>query len=345
MLKVFIVGGFDEDESSKYTEDSMREFGQALGVELARQGHMIVSGCRSDFDHTVAKAFKEELGDDFTEDRLVSYILIGEEPRYDFGRKISSRLTSWDPGENFQFIPEPIQMADVVILVGGDKSIGRAAFWAEKATRPILPVAYFGGKATEIYQHEFDKFEDKYSHRVNKLTYELLNEIGEDWNKKAIDIVALAQDIGSSQSVLVVMSYSEDEEIKGYLNNLFDSFEIVCKEFGYSCEIVNEQTGLGRIVPMIFNKIKQAGFIIVDLTDLKPNVFYEFGYAVGLDKQVVVTAKDETKLPFDINDVPTLFWKPNDQTAFRKKLREKVKSIADIQGRSNKNTTDEETKK
>jgi nucleoside 2-deoxyribosyltransferase len=34
-------------------------------------------------------------------------------------------------------------------------------------------------------------------------------------------------------------------------------------------------------------------------------VFYELGYADGLGKKVVVTAKDGTEPPFDISDVPT----------------------------------------
>lgn len=75
--------------------------------------------------------------------------------------------------------------------------------------------------------------------------------------------------------------------------------------------------------------------MIADLTELKQNVFFELGYAKGLKKPVVATAKEGTELPFDIKDLPTTFWDPVDQKKLREDLRARVRMIAKNQGRAN----------
>ena len=61
----------------------------------------------------------------------------------------------------------------------------------------------------------------------------------------------------------------------------------------------------------IFKEINNSLIIIVDLSGLRPNCFMEMGYAFGLNKRVILTAKLGTKLPFDSNAIPCHFWNPN----------------------------------
>ena len=63
-----------------------------------------------------------------------------------------------------------------------------------------------------------------------------------------------------------------------------------------------------RIVPAIFAGIRRAAFVIAEVSGARPNVFYELGYARASGKAVIQTAYSGTKLPFDVFDVPTLFW-------------------------------------
>jgi hypothetical protein len=74
--------------------------------------------------------------------------------------------------------------------------------------------------------------------------------------------------------------------------------------------------------------------VIVDLTELKPNVLFELGYAEGLKKPRIVTAKIDTKLPFDIQDFPVTFWDPADMFAFSIGLSVRIRAIAEKQGRA-----------
>ena len=48
--------------------------------------------------------------------------------------------------------------------------------------------------------------------------------------------------------------------------------------------------------------------VIADVTETSPNVFYEIGFAEGLGRPIIATAKEGTKLPFDIVDTPVTFW-------------------------------------
>jgi nucleoside 2-deoxyribosyltransferase len=217
----------------------------------------------------------------------------------------------------------------VVIIIGGFEGTYRAANWARIDKRPILPVTAFGGAAAKVYEGEFDAFDEKYAMRIEKLEYEELNSAKTDWPKRAERVVALAEKISTSKLVPVIMSYSKS----GELDDAYDSFRAVCEDskLGYICERVEDANTVDRIVPKILAQIAHAAFVIADLTELKTNVFFELGYAQGLRKPVIVTAKKGTELPFDVKDIPTIFWES--QRQLKEALKVKVLLIAKTQGR------------
>ena len=70
---------------------------------------------------------------------------------------------------------------------------------------------------------------------------------------------------------------------------------------------------------------------MADVTEQKANVFYELGFADGIGKEVILVAQKGSDLPFDINDVPVLFWESF--TDFEKEFRKRVEQIGRWQGR------------
>lgn len=76
--------------------------------------------------------------------------------------------------------------------------------------------------------------------------------------------------------------------------------------------------GASRIV----QGIQRAAFVIADVTFSSVNVYYELGFAEALGKDVLVIPKEGTALPFDTNDIPTLFFK--DQTRLEDALRARI---------------------
>ena len=89
---------------------------------------------------------------------------------------------------------------------------------------------------------------------------------------------------------------------------MFASCKEVCLEFKFEAERTDESTSLERIIPRVETGIRKSAFVIADVSDLSPNVFYEVGYARALGKDVIVTAREGTRLPFDVGDIPTVFW-------------------------------------
>lgn len=76
---------------------------------------------------------------------------------------------------------------------------------------------------------------------------------------------------------------------------------------GYSAIRVDEFLKAGHITDDILNLLETSEGVIADLTDQKPNVLYEVGYAHGQDKPtILISADDLAKLPFDIKDFRTL---------------------------------------
>ena len=69
---------------------------------------------------------------------------------------------------------------------------------------------------------------------------------------------------------------------------------------------IDKQRGDYRITDEILNNISKARLVICDLTDERPNVYYELGYARGLKKPIISCARKGTKIHFDIKDFRTI---------------------------------------
>ncbi len=321
-MHILVAGGF-EVEDAVMTE-RVSSFCDALGKAVSKHGHTLLNGCRTEFDRLIAEAAYRDMrqrSDADPDKCVISYLLAGLQPVHTYGTIIKSRLTDWDiKGESF-YIPEQVQQADAVILVGGFEGTFRAANWARIAKKPLLPFTAFGGAAERIYTQELNDFDQKYSGLVDQLEYEQLNSVKSDWEEHAADLIALAEKVAESRTVLVLMSYAGLTDVE----DAFDSFVQVCKELGYRCERLTEENAADRILPDILERIERAAFAIVDLTGLQPNVFYELGYANGLGKRVIITARQDTELPFDVKDMPTIRW--SGQRQLRDNLRKRIIAV------------------
>src|SRR5208283_456435 len=105
------------------------------------------------------------LADGSSAQRIQSWIARGSEPTHSIGRIVKSGRSSWDPGDSVRGVPEPIDRADVIVVIGGFQGTRRAYWWASRAHKPVLPVAYFGGAAEEIYERELEDFDRNYGRR------------------------------------------------------------------------------------------------------------------------------------------------------------------------------------
>jgi len=111
--------------------------------------------------------------------------------------------------------------------------------------------------------------------------------------------------------------------------SLEDVLEAI-KEAGHRCgvqaERVDDSQNNERITDRILESIRRAEFVIADLTDAKPNVYYEAGFAHALGKTPIFIAKDGTTLEFDLKDYPVIFFKSLKQ--LKEELEKRLRVLA-----------------
>jgi hypothetical protein len=217
-------------------------------------------------------------------------------------------------------IPEQIEQADATIFVAGHNGTFLAKNWAFYARKPILGVPRFGGAGETIYDQELVRL------RANSPTtaedYETLNQVSTDSSHYVKEVLALAERLVTPRSVFTIMSFKRE------FRDVYATYKEVCKEFGFEAERTDESVSLERIVPRVEKGIRGSAFVIADVSEGTPNVFYEVGFARGLGKDLIMTAKKGTQLPFDVGDIPAIFWEI--QEDLKERLR---KCLAGLRGK------------
>lgn len=122
--------------------------------------------------------------------------------------------------------------------------------------------------------------------------------------------------------VFVIMSFDEKN------NDTYSAIKDECRKIRLKAVRVDEVTGSGLILRKITSYIENTEFLIVDLTDEKPNVYYELGYAHGVgneDYDILLVAKEGTKLHFDIAPLAVYFYSSTEH--LRRIINEQLKKM------------------
>lgn len=123
----------------------------------------------------------------------------------------------------------------------------------------------------------------------------------------------------------VLMSFNPD------MDSIFSEMEDAAKLVSQNIKVarIDKKRGDFSITPEILSMIDRAELIVCDLTEEKPNVYYELGYARGKNKTVINVAKKGTKLHFDVKDNRTIFY--NNSTELRRELAEEFQEFYGLQ--------------
>lgn len=328
-LNILVAGGYDSNDPTTLARpvEEIREFVTELGHEVIEQGHTLLTGCRTELDRLVAESAQARLIERDAKveclERIISYVNQGTEPCHDIGSIRQSELSDWELGGKDLNPPEIIRDADTIILIGGFRGTYRAANWARIERKPLLPIAFFGGASKDVCLQEARRVENLYPGNVTQSEYEaVLKSLSKNWRQRAIDTVNLAARLATSRDVFIVMSFKTSAANK----DLKRAIEAACKQHGFVARRVDESNDTRRIVPEIIRGIRQSAFVVADVTEERPNVYWELGLATGMDKTLILVAKAGTTLPFDINDVPAIFW--DSFSDFEEKLAKCIERLA-----------------
>jgi hypothetical protein len=116
----------------------------------------------------------------------------------------------------------------------------------------------------------------------------------------------------ASTLIFVVMSFASD------MDPVFDGIRDAAKSVGLTAQRVSDVQGDYRITDKIIEMIGSSRMVVVDLTHERPNVYFELGYARGIGKKIITTARTGTELHFDVKDWTCIFY--NDSRVLEQKL-------------------------
>lgn len=92
-----------------------------------------------------------------------------------------------------------------------------------------------------------------------------------------------------------------------FAKNYDDTFEVgiqgACLQLGYKAIRVDHQSFVGDIVVEIKKLIKKSVAVVGDLSDGRPNVLYEVGYAEAAKRKVIqICSTSMDNVPFDVRN-------------------------------------------
>jgi hypothetical protein len=95
---------------------------------------------------------------------------------------------------------------------------------------------------------------------------------------------------------------------------------------GYELDVLraDEVNGPGLVIGDIIRHIGASQLVIADITPSNPNVYFEVGYALALNKPTILLARKGTPLPFDVAGFRVLFYE--DSIGGKKKLEEGLRT-------------------
>jgi hypothetical protein len=115
-----------------------------------------------------------------------------------------------------------------------------------------------------------------------------------------------------------------------YEDVFFVAMSYAAEQVGAVCDRVDRREFQGNVTEEIHRMIRKAVAVIVDLSESKPNVLYEAGYAHALKKPCIhICSTSVEKLPFDVAQWKTTLYQPGQTHKLQRELAQRLKAILD----------------
>jgi hypothetical protein len=159
-------------------------------------------------------------------------------------------------------------------------------------------------KLATVYHEDFSKL---FRENCQELEITSGEQLGEnvDSSKKPTTLIVGDPPKGSKFKLFVIMPFSEksDNRPKGFFDEVLRSLITPAGiDAKFSVETANKQ-GSDVIQSTIINDLLEADLVLADLTDHNPNVLFELGVRMAMDKPVVLIKASETGRIFDIDNM------------------------------------------
>ena len=109
-----------------------------------------------------------------------------------------------------------------------------------------------------------------------------------------------------------------------------EAIQPAIRESGYEAIRIDDVEHVDKIDDKIIATIRRSKFVVADLTGSRGGVYFEAGFAMGLNIPVVWTVeadKRETDVHFDTRQYNCIGWSHGDLPAFRKALTNRIQAV------------------
>jgi len=186
---------------------------------------------------------------------------------------------------------------------------------------------------------ELKQYDDSFEKMLNDIYSQYKSQVERKLHIIKIDPIFQAKDmVVDDKLVFGILPFNDDRL------NIFDEMitprlkdELGLDVLRSGKELVTN-TG---IMEKIWQRINEAKFVIVDISDMNANVFYELGICHTLGKQTIIICDNESrkndydnKIPFDIASIPVIFY-TNKGNYTNEMVDTVVKTASQIIGKDN----------
>ena len=137
-----------------------------------------------------------------------------------------------------------------------------------------------------------------------------------------IHVEEMLGELGLSRQAFVAMWFHDS------MDGVYeDGIKPAIEAAGYEAVRIDQQDFVGPVVDEIVAEIRKSRFVVADFTGARGGVYYEAGFAFGLDRKVIHTCRkgSEQDLLFDTSYLNHLIWEtPED---LRCRLQKRIEAV------------------
>jgi hypothetical protein len=122
-------------------------------------------------------------------------------------------------------------------------------------------------------------------------------------SKGGVRTVELPGEIEEDPSLAFVLMPFKQE-----LTPVYDVIRHTATELGFKIMRADEMAAPGLIMDQITDAIVRAGVVVADITHKNPNVMLEVGIAMSLGKTIIMLARKDEPIPFDLASWRVIFY-------------------------------------
>jgi predicted Rossmann-fold nucleotide-binding protein len=341
-LNIGFAGASEREISVTY-----RLLAENIGLEIARRGHNLLSGgCSGGLTQFCAAGANDWLKShdpDSQKRRIISIV-----PQNRFAEITCGQMLVCEDLDRDDRRPLMASLMDALITVSGGKGTLAEGMASLKVCTPVVPVWSTGGNSFELYREITSRFahDDLYTEMMGWDEWQRLGDplfLSESKQKAlAATVVDIVEKMGGKKlkaplrkstlqpegKVFVIMPFRRDlDPVWKAIQRAFDKSLYRVREL--ECTRGDERH-VGKITESVIRSIREAPFVIADLTGNNPNVLFELGFSLAAGKKALLLNQHPGKCPIDLKAYKQIRYERGNAMALKRLTETLVSAIAEL---------------